>query len=73
MLIILSNKYDEFLVLTKKNNSLKRRFKPVGLIRNTSARILPEPEIHPTRILPEPVYTRLVFYPPTRINRSRYG
>jgi len=58
IMTILCNKYSKFLILTKENNSQKRRSKPVGSTRNPvkpkyTPCILPEPEIRPTRILPK--------------------
>ena len=68
------NKYAEFLTHKKKHNQKKAPYthwvdlKPVK--PKYTACILPELEIHPTRILSESEYTRSVFNPVVQTDRS---
>jgi len=75
--IILSDKYAEFCILKQKRNATEKdALNPLGWFEirkieiHPRARILPEPEIHPTCILPEPEYARPVFNPSARTDRS---
>ena len=73
--IISINKYAKFFYCDRKNNPGNGALNPLGWSETYkteihSIRILLEPKIYPTLILPELVYTRPVFNLSARTDRS---